>query len=181
MYKFIVRRLLITIPTLIVISIISFIVIQLPPGDFLTMRINQLIMQGEHIEPQVLIDLQQRYGLGDPIIVQYWKWITNILLRGDFGQSFDWAVPVSDLIWSRLGLTVIISFASLIFLWVVAFPIGIYSAVKKYSPGDYIATFFGFLGVAIPDFLIAERVAGAGFDTVSAAYTFGGVRSFLRS
>ena len=155
MFKFIIRRLFVMIPTLIAVSIIAFIVIQLPPGDFLTMRVNQLIMQGENIEPQVLLDLQERYGLGDPIMVQYWKWITKIITRGDFGQSFDWTIPVSELIWSRLGLTVIISFTSLIFLWLVAFPIGIYSAVKKYSPGDYIATFFGFIGVAIPDFLIA--------------------------
>jgi peptide/nickel transport system permease protein len=155
MFKFIIRRLLVIIPTLIAVSIIAFIIIQLPPGDFLTARISQLVMQGETIEPQVLLDLQKRYGLGDPIMVQYWKWISGIILRGDFGQSFDWTIAVSELIWSRLGLTVIISFASLIFLWVVAFPIGIYSAVKKYSPGDYIATFFGFIGVAIPDFLLA--------------------------
>jgi len=112
-------------------------------------------MLGETVEPQTLIDLQERYGLNDPIMVQYWKWITKIVTRGDFGQSFDWSAPVSQLIWDRLGLTIIISFSSLIFLWLIAFPIGIYSAVKKYSPGDYIATFFGFLGVAIPDFLIA--------------------------
>jgi peptide/nickel transport system permease protein len=155
MFKFIIKRTLIIIPTFIAVSIISFIVIQLPPGDFLTARISQLVMQGETIEPQVLLDLQKRYGLGDPIMVQYWKWVSGIIFRGDFGQSFDWTIAVSELIWSRLGLTFIISIASLIFLWIVAFPIGIYSAVKKYSPGDYIATFFGFIGVAIPDFLLA--------------------------
>ncbi|MDR2079978.1 MAG: ABC transporter permease [Treponema sp.] len=155
MFKFIIKRTLIIIPTFIAVSIISFIVIQLPPGDFLTARISQLVMQGETIEPQVLLDLQKRYGLGDPIMVQYWKWVSGIIFRGDFGQSFDWTIAVSELIWSRLGLTFIISIASLIFLWLVAFPIGIYSAVKKYSPGDYIATFFGFIGVAVPDFLLA--------------------------
>jgi peptide/nickel transport system permease protein len=157
------------IPTFIVVSIISFIVIQLPPGDFLTSKISQLVQQGETIEPQVLLDLQKRYGLGDPIMVQYWKWVTNIITRGDFGQSFDWNISVSDLIWSRLGLTVIISFASLIFLWVVAFPIGIYSAVKKYSAGDYIATFFGFIGVAIPDFLVALLLMYISFKFLGAS------------
>ena len=155
MLKFVIRRLLLIIPTMIAVSVISFIVIQLPPGDFLTSKVSQLMMQGQTIEPEMLAALQQRYGLGDPILVQYWKWISGIILRGDFGQSFNWTIAVSELIWTRLGMTVIISFSSLIFLWVVAFPIGIYSAVKKYSPGDYIATFFGFIGVAIPDFLLA--------------------------
>ena len=102
-----------------------------------------------------LAALQQRYGLGQPIYVQYWKWVSGILLRGDFGQSFEWQRPVSGLIWQRLGLTVIVSVSTMLFVWIIAFPIGIYSAVKQYSIGDYIATFFGFIGVAIPGFLLA--------------------------
>jgi peptide/nickel transport system permease protein len=143
------------IPTLFAVSLVSFVVIQLPPGDFLTMRVAALIEQGQTIEVSVLNDLRERYGLGQPIYVQYWKWITGIILRGDFGQSFDWNELVGKLIWARVGLTLLISLASLLFIWAVAFPIGIYSAVKQYSPGDYIATFLGFIGIAIPDFLIA--------------------------
>jgi peptide/nickel transport system permease protein len=155
MHKYILKRLLFMIPTLFAVSLISFVVIQLPPGDFLTMRVNALISMGQTIEMSVLDDLRERYGLGQPIYVQYWKWITGIILRGDFGQSFDWNELVGKLIWDRVGLTLLISLASLLFIWAVAFPIGIYSAVKQYSPGDYIATFLGFVGIAIPDFLIA--------------------------
>ncbi len=155
MHKYILKRLLFMIPTLFAVSLVSFILIQLPPGDFLSMRINALLEQGQTIEVTMLHDLQERYGLGQPIYVQYWKWITGILLRGDFGQSFDWNELVGKLIWDRIGLTMLISLASLLFIWAVAFPIGIYSAVKQYSPGDYIATFLGFIGIAIPDFLIA--------------------------
>jgi peptide/nickel transport system permease protein len=193
MFKFILRRLLVIIPTLIAVSVVAFIVIQLPPGDFLTSRMNQLLMMGETVQPEMLAALQERYGLNDPILVQYWKWVSKIVLNGDFGQSFDWNIAVRELIWSRLGLTVIISFASLIFLWVVAFPIGIYSAVKKYSPGDYIATFFGFIGVAIPDFLIALLLMYISFkffgasvgglfspEYAEAAWTWGRVADLLR-
>ncbi len=193
MFKFIIRRLLVIIPTLIAVSVVAFIVIQLPPGDFLTSRMSQLMMMGETIQPEMLVALQDRYGLNDPILVQYWKWISKIVFSGDFGQSFDWNIAVKELIWSRLGLTVIISFSSLIFLWVVAFPIGIYSAVKKYSPGDYIATFFGFIGVAIPDFLIALLLMYISFkffgasvgglfspEYAEAAWTWGRVADLLR-
>jgi peptide/nickel transport system permease protein len=143
------------IPTLIVVSLIAFIIIQLPPGDFLTSRIAQLEAQGELIEQQVVDDLRARYGLDKPIYVQYWRWISAIVLRGDFGYSFDWTAPVGDLIWSRLGLTLAISTSSLLFIWVVAFPVGIYSAIRQYSVGDYLATFLGFVGLAIPNFLLA--------------------------
>jgi peptide/nickel transport system permease protein len=93
--------------------------------------------------------------LGQPLYVQYFKWISNILLRGDFGQSFAWNMPVSALIWERVALTFVLSLASLLFVWIVAFPIGIYSAVKQYTLGDYVATFIGFIGLATPSFLIA--------------------------
>ena len=143
------------IPTLIAISIVSFILIQLPPGDYLTSMVAGLRDQGVEVDAAQLAALQQRYGLGQPIYVQYWKWVSGILLRGDFGQSFEWQRPVSGLIWQRLGLTVIVSVSTMLFVWIIAFPIGIYSAVKQYSIGDYIATFFGFIGVAIPGFLLA--------------------------
>jgi len=155
MLQFIVRRLLYMIPTLIAISIVSFILIQLPPGDYLTSMVAGLREQGVEVDAAQLAALQARYGLGQPIYVQYYKWVSGILLRGDFGQSFEWQRPVSGLIWQRLGLTVIVSVSTMLFVWIIAFPIGIYSAVKQYSIGDYIATFFGFLGVAIPGFLLA--------------------------
>ncbi|MDR1637806.1 MAG: ABC transporter permease, partial [Treponema sp.] len=155
MIKFIIKRVLYMIPTLIGISILSFFIIQLPPGDYLTSRVAGMIEQGQTIDVGTLELWKDRYGLDQPVIVQYWKWISAIITRGDFGLSFEWNRPVKDLIWGRLGLTFLLSFSTLIFIWMVAFPIGIYSAVKKYSIGDYVFTFFGFIGLAIPNFLFA--------------------------
>lgn len=155
MGAFILRRLLYMIPTVIVISIISFAIIQLPPGDYLTSLIAQLASSGESIDNAQVIALRERYGLDAPIWVQYWKWVSNIVLHGDFGQSFEWNRPVATMIWERLGLTFLVSFVTLIVVWVIALPIGIYSAVRQYSLGDYVFTFFGFIGLAIPNFLLA--------------------------
>ena len=155
MAQFIARRIVFMIPTLFAVSIVAFIIIQLPPGDFLTSYVANLAGSGETVQQDVIEALNERFGLDQPIYVQYFRWISNIILRGDFGQSFAWNAPVESLIWGRLGLTVLLSIATLIFTWIVAFPIGIYSAVKQYSIGDYLATFFGFLGLAIPDFLLA--------------------------
>ena len=143
------------IPTLFAISVVAFFIIQLPPGDFLTSLVAGMAEQGETIDNAQLAALKQRYGLDQPFYVQYWKWISGILLRGDFGQSFEWNRPVNTLIWDRLGLTFILSLSTLVFVWAVAIPIGIYSAVRKYSLGDYVATFLGFIGLATPNFLIA--------------------------
>jgi peptide/nickel transport system permease protein len=143
------------IPTLIAISIVSFILIQLPPGDFVTSLAAQMSQMGDTIDPNTLALLRKQYGLDEPIWVQYWIWISNILFEGDFGRSFDWDAPVSDLLWNRLGLTFVLAFTALIVTWIVSFPIGIYSAVRKYSVGDYIATIFAFIGLAIPNFLLA--------------------------
>jgi peptide/nickel transport system permease protein len=155
MLTYIVRRVLLLIPTLFVISIISFIIIQLPPGDFLTAYIASLQSQGQLIDDSVVQALQQQYGLDQPMYVQYFKWISGILLHGNFGQSFQWRQPVADLIWERLMLTVALSLASLVFIWIVAFPVGIYSAIKQYSPGDYFFTFISFVGLGVPSFLVA--------------------------
>ncbi len=155
MFQFILRRLVFLIPTLIAISLVMFIIIQLPPGDYLTTLVAAMASQGEDVDPAALTALRERYGLGQPIYVQYWKWISGIIFEGDFGRSFSYNMPVSSLIWERLGLTMVLSVGSLLFIWAVAFPVGVYSAVRQYSPGDYIATFFGFLGVAIPNFLLA--------------------------
>ncbi|HEY9076181.1 MAG TPA: ABC transporter permease [Anaerolineaceae bacterium] len=154
MLKYIGWRILMMIPTIFVISIVSFIVIQLPPGDFLTSYVAGITARGESIDEATIQALRNSYGLGQPMYVQYIKWISGVL-RGDFGQSFTWRVSVSSLIWDRVWLTILVSFVTLMFTWIVAFPIGVYSAVRQYSILDYIFTFIGFLGVAIPGFLLA--------------------------
>ena len=154
MLRYIARRVFLMIPTLIAISIVSFIIIQLPPGDFLTAYVGNLAAQGQELDQQTLDQLKQQYGLGEPIYMQYLKWVRG-MFRGDFGRSFKWNAPVSELIWDRLGLTVLLSFTTLVVTWIIAFPVGIYSAVKQYSIGDYLFTGLGFLGVAIPHFLLA--------------------------
>lgn len=155
MGRYILKRLIYMVPTLIGMSIIAFLIIQLPPGDYLTSMISRMTESGENIDPAQVARLREVYGLDDPVLVQYWKWISGILLRGDFGHSFEWNRPVSDLIWERMGSTLAISLASLLFVWAVALPIGIYSAVRRHSFGDYAFTFLGFLGLAIPNFILA--------------------------
>jgi peptide/nickel transport system permease protein len=155
MLQFALRRILYMIPTLIIISILSFVIIQLPPGDYLTSVIVTMRAAGDIVDQATLDALEQRYGLGQPMHVQYWKWISGILLRGDFGQSFEWNQPVSELLWGRLALTFTLSLTTLIFTWIVAFPVGIYSAVRQYSVGDYISTIVGYFGLATPNFLLA--------------------------
>jgi peptide/nickel transport system permease protein len=154
MLRYIAYRIVLMIPTIFVISVISFIIIQLPPGDFLTSYVAGITARGEEIDEATIQSLRNAYGLGQPIYVQYFKWISGVV-RGDFGQSFTWRVAVADLIWSRVWLTVAVSLVTLLFTWVLAFPIGIYSAVRPYSVLDYIFTFIGFIGVAIPSFLLA--------------------------
>lgn len=141
--------------TVFLVSIISFIVIQLPPGDFLTSHIATLTASGQVVDASEVAALKARYGLDRPIHVQYGMWITRIITQGDFGQSFQWNRPVKDLIWERVWFTVILSGASLVLSWIVAIPIGIYSAVRKYSISDYIFTFLGFIGLSVPNFMFA--------------------------
>jgi peptide/nickel transport system permease protein len=155
MLQYILKRLLYMIPTLIAISVVSFAIINLPPGDFVDRIVAQRRTAGETVSLQEQQDLRTFYGLNKPVTEQYFTWITNILTRGDFGRSFRWNLPVSDLIWERMALTVLLSLSSMLFIWVVAIPIGVYSAVRKYSLGDYVATFFGFIGLAVPNFLLA--------------------------
>lgn len=155
MLFFIVRRILYMIPTLFVISILSFVIIQAPPGDFLTSYAAQLRAQGDNVDTAQLEALRQRYGLGEPVYVQYAKWISGILLRNDWGQSFEWQKPVKELIWERLALTAFLSLTSLFVSWFVAIPIGVYSATHQYSWLDYIMTFFSFVGLGTPGFLLA--------------------------
>lgn len=166
MGSFMLRRLLYTIPALIAVSFISFMVIALPPGDFVTRTAELAAAQGDIMPVAEQEAMRRAYGLDQPLLSQYWNWITGVLTRGDFGYSFSFNLPVEDVIWPRMGLTVVLSLASLLFIWAVAIPIGIYSAVRRYTAGDYLATFLGFLGLAIPNFLLAlgvMYVAFAGF------------------
>ena len=154
MFAYIIRRILIMIPTLIAISIISFVIIQLPPGDFLTTYVSQLSASGETVDQAELESLKTRFGLDQPMYMQYLKWAWNFI-HGDFGHSYEWNKPVSELIGERLSLTIIISTCTLLFTWAVSVPIGIYSAVRQYSWLDYALTVFGFIGLATPNFLLA--------------------------
>jgi peptide/nickel transport system permease protein len=154
MLQYILRRILYMIPTLILISVVSFIIIQLPPGDFLTSYIAQLSQTGETVDEATIAALKKRYGLDQPYYIQYFMWVKG-MFQGDFGQSFEWNRPVSQLIWERLGLTVAVSTFTMLFSWALSFPIGMYSATHQYSIGDYLATFIGYIGLATPNFMIA--------------------------
>lgn len=154
MFSLIVRRLVWVIPTLILMSIISFGIIQLPPGDYLTSYIAALEEQGESVTQEQAQALRERYNLDKPFFVQYLKWIGGFL-RGDMGMSFEWDRPVTQLVGERIFLTMTISFVTILFTWALAISIGIYSAVNKYSFSDYFFTVVGFLGLATPNFLLA--------------------------
>jgi peptide/nickel transport system permease protein len=155
MLRYVIKRLIYMIPTLFGMSIIAFLIIQLPPGDYITSMIASMSDNGQNADPSQIEALRRAYGFDDPIWVQYFKWITGIIFRGDFGYSFQWNRPVADLIWERMGSTLAISVASLLFVWAVSLPIGIYSAMRRHSVGDYVFTFLGFLGLAIPNFILA--------------------------
>lgn len=141
--------------TLFAVSLVAFAIIQLPPGDFLTSYITNLAADGQTTSQQLVDKMRETYGLDQPITIQYAKWMGNILTKGDFGQSFTWNRPVVEVVTSRMNMTLILSLVTLMVTWIIALPIGIYSAVKQYSPGDYVATILGFVGVAVPDFLIS--------------------------
>jgi peptide/nickel transport system permease protein len=154
MFGYLVRRLLVMVPTLLLISVLVFVIIQAPPGDYLSTYINELQSQGEAVDQAKIDFLRHQYGLDRSLLQQYLVWIGN-LLQGDLGYSFEYNLPVNEVVGDRLWLTMIVSVATIIFVWVVSFPIGIYSAVRQYSLGDYALTFVGFLGLATPSFLLA--------------------------
>lgn len=163
MLSFVIRRVIYAIIAMFAVSVISFVIINLPAGDFVTTYIATQTATGNIILADEAENLREVYGLNDPIYVQYSKWITRIL-QGNLGFSFEFNAPVRQVIEQNLANTLLLAFGSVIFIWIVGIPIGIYSAVKQYSPGDYVATFFGFLGLGIPDFLIALVVAYLVFD-----------------
>ena len=142
------------IPTLIIISIITFIIIQLPPGDFVTTAQAEIAASGGGMDASAVEAMRIRYGLDQPMLVQYWRWVSGFP-RGDFGYSLEWSAPVWDIIARRLGWTLLLSGLALVFMWLVSIPIGIYSARHQYSLGDNVFSFLGFLGLSVPDFMLS--------------------------
>lgn len=154
MLRFVALRVLGMIPALLAISLLTFLVIQLPPGDFVSTLAAEAAETGDTMDAATLEVLRQRYGIGESLPAQYFRWIGGIV-QGDFGYSFEWNQPVSQLVWERMSMTALVAVITLFAVWAVALPIGVYSAVRKYSVGDYVATIFGFLGMATPNFLLA--------------------------
>ncbi len=154
MSNYFVRRLLTMIVTLLIISVLVFIIIQLPPGNYLTNQIEEMRAQGEAANMARIEYLIQQYGFDRPLHEQYFLWLIG-LLRGDLGYSFEYNLPVSDVVGDRLFLSVLLNFGTILFIYIVAFPIGVYSATHQYSWGDHGLTFIGFLGLATPNFLLA--------------------------
>jgi len=154
MFTYLLRRLIVMVPTLLVISFLVFAIIQAPPGDYLSTYMAELQSQGEAVDQAKIDFLRHQYGLDRSFLEQYAVWVGN-LVQGDLGYSFEYGLPVNQVVGDRLALTIVVSVATIAFIWLVSFPIGIYSAVRQYSVGDYALTFLGFLGLATPSFLLA--------------------------
>jgi len=167
MLNYIGRRLALGLFTVWAVSVLAFVIIQLPEGDFATTRLAELAAAGNSSAVYEAERLRAEYGLDQPMFVQYFTWIGQVV-QGDFGMSFDWNRPVADVIGDRLVLSLVVSVAAIIFTWAVALPIGVYSAVRRYSVGDYTLTFLGFLGLAIPNFLLALILMYLGFAVFDA-------------
>ncbi len=171
MLSYIIQRFIQLIPLVIAVSVIIFFVIQLPPGDYLTTYIQQLELSGTEVAEGTIESLKRQYSLDKPPVVQYFRWVRNILFEGDLGRSFQWQKPVSEVIGDRIAMSMMVSLISIAFTWIVAIPIGIYSATHQYSPFDYIFTFLGFIGVAVPGFLLALIIMYSVFATTGVSLT----------
>ena len=156
MLQYLVKRFFLGLLTLWVLSMISWVIIELPPGDFVDLYVQELIgdMSGSELSDMIEAGMRQHYGLDKPSVYRYGKWMWH-MLQGDLGMSLEFGLPVTRVISERLLMTVILAVTTAIFAWGLAIPIGIYSAVRQHSPEDYIFTFVGFLGLAVPDFLLA--------------------------
>ena len=154
MLSYILRRSGYMLLTLAIVSVLGFIIIELPPGSYVDAEMSRLRMQGGDLAPEQIKALESRYGLDKPAYVRFWIWISGFV-RGDFGEAFRYNLPVSDLLWSRLGLTIVISLLSLLFSWTVAIFVGVYSATHRYTAPDYIITTLQFIGLAVPNFMLA--------------------------
>ncbi|MBB4145021.1 peptide/nickel transport system permease protein [Rhizobium rhizoryzae] len=154
MIRYIAWRFMVMIPTLLLISMLIFTIIELPPGDFFESYVEELKAIGEKADMQEIEDLKARYGFDQPMPIRYLNWVGG-MLHGDFGYSFEYRMPVSDVVGDRLWLTILVSTVTIILTWLLAFPIGIYSATHQYSWGDYGLTLFGLIGLAVPNFVLA--------------------------
>ena len=153
-WMFALRKLITMILTVFLISFVVFFIITLPPGDFLTNYIGRMSEAGQSVSPELVAELKAHYGLDQPFVVQYWKWITNIILHGDFGYSFLLSMPVTSVMKAYIVPTMVLSLVTMAFTYLISIPIGIYSAVHQYSAGDYVFTALGFIGMAVPNFLM---------------------------
>lgn len=167
MLRFLVRRLMMALLTLAAISVLAFIIIELPPGDYISTYVAQQQASGALLSLQEAENLRAQYGLDQPAYVRYFKWM-GLVVQGNFGTSLEWQRPVSSLIGERLLLTVALSLAAIFFTWMLALPIGIYSAVRQYSVLDYVFTLLGFIGLAVPNFLLALVLMYFGFTLFNA-------------
>ncbi|WP_028029874.1 ABC transporter permease [Gemmobacter nectariphilus] len=154
MIRYILWRVLVMIPTLLLISALVFTIMELPPGDFFESQIAEMRAMGENADMAEIEALRARYGFDKPLVERYFHWVGGMLV-GDFGYSFEYQLPVTDVVGDRLWLTMMVSFVTIIVTWIIAFPIGIYSATHPYSWGDYGLTFVGLIGLAIPNFMLA--------------------------
>jgi len=163
MLNYIIRRVLIMIPTLVVISVLVFTINQLPPGDIITSRLQELQAEGQDISEEQIEALRARYNLNDPLHLQYFKWIGGFLI-GNMGYSVMYGQSVNNLIWERLGYTLLITSSATLLTWLIAFPVGVYSALRQYSVLDYTATLLAFIGLATPNFLLALVLMYLGYE-----------------
>ncbi len=154
MLAYIVRRLGYMLVTLVFVAVIGFLIIELPPGSYVEFEIQRLRQQGGNLTPELIDSLERRYGVNDPTYVKFWKWISGFV-RGDFGESFEYRLPVSELLWSRLGYTIGLSVVAMIISWLLSIIIGVYSATHRYTIPDYFITFLQFVGLSVPSFLLA--------------------------
>ncbi|KQS88675.1 MULTISPECIES: ABC transporter permease [unclassified Rhizobium] len=154
MLRYILWRVAAMIPTLLIISALVFTIIELPPGDYFESYISELRAAGEDVDMAEIEELRAQYGFDQPPVMRYFHWVAG-LVQGDYGYSFEYQLPVNDVVGDRLWLTVLVSFVTIMFTWLIAFPIGIYSATHQYSWGDYGLTFLGLVGIAIPNFMFA--------------------------
>jgi len=162
MLAYLARRLILAVLTTWAVSVLAYVVIQLPPGDYISSYIAQMSASGSFVSQQEAEALRQQYGLDKPIWVQYMRWM-GMVMQGNFGMALEWHRPVSEVIGDRLWLTMAVSGAAILLTWLLALPIGIYSAVRQYSVGDYVATFIGFIGLAVPSFMLALVLMYLGF------------------
>ncbi|TVR55123.1 MAG: ABC transporter permease [Spirochaetaceae bacterium] len=169
MLGFLARRAVLMVATLIVVSMIAFIIIELPPGSFLDAYVSQLMSDGRAIDESEIASLRSFYGLDDPAYVRYFRWVGGIVLRGDLGRSLEWRQPVRNLIADRLPFSFAISLASLVVVFAIGVPIGVLCATKQYSISDYFFTFVGFIGLAVPNFLLALIFLWLYFDATGRA------------